>query len=88
MSVGELQHQGCDAPTEAREDQQPQAAEAIEIKCSDDVDDLRAVCLVLAIVGDVVRVVGDGDVDGVDGCLGGGLWMKEEWWSWAGDKYL
>ena len=48
-----------------------QVAEAIGIK---DVvmraKDLRAVCLVLAIADDVVRVVVDGNVDGVDGRCG------------------
>ena len=54
-----------------QEDQQLQAAEAIGIKCNGDVNDLRAVCLVLAIVDVLLRVVGDGNVDGGDGC---------EWW--------
>jgi hypothetical protein len=49
-----------------------QAAKASGKGCSDENNDLRAVCLVRAIVVVVVRSVGDENVDVVDcWCVGG-----------------
>jgi hypothetical protein len=64
------------------------AAKAIEICKRYCWYDLRAVCLVLAIVDDGVSVVRDEDVDVDDESRVLGLWMKEGWWSWAGAEYL